>query len=195
MAKRKSKIPKRFKSTPISAEKTKSRKINLSTRETDVTDSLAKDFRDVDFKSDLEESYRELVKKILSSIKRKYSKVTPDKYFYNTKPDLKKKTPRIKLWIRVHDEQKGNSVLELTLKRKQITTRDDWEKLIRKSHKGYHSIHKIITQNLLPAINNKRGDEWKFISVVGWTGDNDNRQNRNTGKRMAGDKTTNKRRK
>jgi hypothetical protein len=104
------------------------------------------------------------------ALRRKYKKVTPARYFFNVAADKKGKFNAIKLWILIHDVNKGYSIFSFIMRRKINLTMGQWFKYWSVPHPGYKaSIYSSVTNGILPAINNKNGTEWAFKSLLGWT--------------------------
>jgi hypothetical protein len=111
-------------------------------------------------------------------IRRKYKKVNRDRFFYNKKRDLSGRYNRIKCWFLIHDSEKGYSVFPIEFKRHQLMTVPTWTRLLNHDiHDGiskpptpgvYESIFSIFTQKILPAINVRSGNTWKFKALIGW---------------------------
>jgi hypothetical protein len=116
------------------------------------------------------------IKRYLLKLRRRYKKVSEFRYFYNRKPELKKRFWKIHTYILMHDENFGYSIMTPILKtREKIKLsvgqwRDLWSK--KKVYRGVKlpALFDIVVTAIIPAINNKRGSEWKFVSLIGWSG-------------------------
>lgn len=106
----------------------------------------------------------------LKEIMRHYKKIDPHKFLYNRKPELAKKYKRIRVWFLINDKERGYSVMRMEFKRKEHMRVSEWVKAFRARYKGRESLYNIITQAVLPAINNKGGNAWSFVSLLAWTG-------------------------
>lgn len=115
----------------------------------------------------------------VESIIRKYKHVNPEKYLYNNKTELKRTYKRIKVWFLIHDEQRGYSIMNMEFKRVLPMNVAQWSDMYKKGYGSYNSLYNIFTQAVLPAINNKGGNQWRFISLLCWTGVNDLRRAKN----------------
>lgn len=144
------------------------------------------------------------LKQKLREIRRKYKYVNNHRFFYNKKEDLKGQFNRIKCWFLIHDLEKGYSIFPIEFKRAQLMTVPVWTGLLSKDYVDgssgypspgvYESIFKIFTQKILPAINVRSGNQWKFKTLIGWTAwADDFRQGRDTDTRTTGNKATKKR--
>lgn len=106
----------------------------------------------------------------LKQIKRKFSKVSPFRFFYNRKTDLSKHYPRILCWFLIHDVDRGYNIFPIEFKRKMRLGVGQWRTLFQTAVGDYKPLFEIFTQSILPAINNKSGAQWKFTALIGWTG-------------------------
>lgn len=132
---------------------------------------------------------RERVKEII----RRYKHVNGQKFCYNSDAELKRRYKRITVWYLIHDKERGYSVMKLQFKRIMPMNVDTWARLHREAIGEYKSLYSILTQAILPAINNKGGNAWKFISLLAWAGASDNRPAKNTAASRGRNKTTKKR--
>ncbi len=126
-------------------------------------------------------------------ITRKYKKVNAQKFLFNTKKDLKRRYKRIKAWFLIHDEERGYSIMSMEFKRKEIMSVAEWTALFKTPRGNYQSLYNIFTQAVLPAINNKGGNQWHFVSLLAWTGLLDIRQAKNSTAPRKWDTTAKKR--
>lgn len=133
------------------------------------------------------------IRKRLAQLKRRYSKVTSFKFFYNRKPELKKKYHAIFVWFLIQEPDRGYSIFPFIAQRKKFFTVREWVKLMQHPFGGYDSIYSVFTQAVLPAINNRSGSQWRFVSLIGWAGKSDIRKNNDTSKRSRRNKTPKKR--
>lgn len=106
----------------------------------------------------------------VAGIIRKYKHVSPHKFFYNDKSDLRERYTKIKVWYLIHDPLRGYSVLNMDFRRKEPMTVSEWGRMHKERVGKYDSLYNVFTQAVLPAINNKGGNAWRFISLLGWTG-------------------------
>lgn len=127
------------------------------------------------------------------AIIRKYKRVNNKRFLYNEKRELKGRYSRIKVYFLIHDEKRGYSIFPFEFKRAMLFSVPEWTKLLTKPLGKYDSLYSIFTQAVLPAINNKGGSRWRFISLLGWTGVHDLRQGKHSTKRKSGNKATKKR--
>lgn len=137
------------------------------------------------------------------AIKRRYKFVTSKRFLYNKKAELRRKYVRVRIWWLIHDPDRGYSIFPMEFKRaaRRLTV-EQWATLIKD---GLHlpsrpptpdflePIITIFKQAVLPAINNKGGSKWRFISLMAWTGADDIRQGKHSAARPARHKTTKKR--
>jgi hypothetical protein len=128
----------------------------------------------------------------VKQIIRKYKHINPSRFVYNKKSEYSKKYKRIRVWFLIHDKKRGYSIFIYELKRKSIFSVIEWTGLLQKNYGGYESIYSVFTQSILPAINNKSGAAWRFISLIAWTGLNDIRQVKNPAGSMRGNKAVKK---
>lgn len=140
----------------------------------------------------------------LREIRRKYKKVNAHRFFYNKKKDLSGSYNRIKCWFLIHDMEKGYSIFPIEFKRGQLMTVPIWTRLLTEDYVDgiskhpspgvYESIFRIFTQKILPAINVRSGNQWKFKTLIGWSAYTDDfRQGKDSPTHTAGNKTTKKR--
>lgn len=129
----------------------------------------------------------------IRAIIRKWKFVTSKRFLYNKKTELRRRTKRIKVWFLIHDADRGYSIFAFEFKRKIAFNVADWTALFQRKHKGYDSLYSIFTQAVLPAINNKGGSHWRFISLLAWTGLHDIRQGKDSAADRGRDKATKKR--
>lgn len=144
------------------------------------------------------------LKSKLREIRRKFKKVNSRRFFYNKKSDLAGRYNRIKCWFLIHDKEKGYSIFPIEFKRGQLMTLPIWTRLLTEDYVDgiskhpspgvYESIFRIFTQKILPAINVRSGNQWRFKTLIGWTAYTDDfRPDKNSAARTSGDKTTKKR--
>lgn len=108
----------------------------------------------------------------LKKIKRKYKHISPRRFLYNDKQALKQRYKFIKVWFLIHDEKLGYSIMLTTFRRKKSFSVRQWSKAFSLPDiVGTKALFVIYTVDILPAINNKGGNHWRFKSVIGWTGD------------------------
>jgi len=149
-------------------------------------------FDDLDVSQNQEDVYNDTLKRFLNGLKRRYKKVTPKRFLYNTSADLRKKYSSIKVNALLYSTEKGYSMMAFDQRTKKALSLSQWTTKFTRETKAYgHSVHNILTQRILPAIRNKSGDDWRFISLIGWSG-NAIQQAKNTNKSKR-DKTTKKR--
>jgi len=112
------------------------------------------------------------IKRHFKKLRRKYSKITPYRYFYNRKTDLnlRKKFSEIVVWFLIHDVERGHSIFTFNYRRKILSNIAEWRKRFTKTIEGYEPLMTVFTQSVLPAINNKTGANWQFKTLIGWTG-------------------------
>lgn len=130
-------------------------------------------------------------------IRRKFKHVNSFRYFYNNKRDLQRRIHRVKIWFLIHDMEKGYSIFPMEFKRAMSMSVESWRKLFTKQitigGKTYDPIFPIFVLKVLPAINVRNASEWKFKTVIGWTGWNDIRQTRHSNTRKKRHSTAKKR--
>lgn len=159
----------------------------------DLGDYIAALFDNLGVSQQEQDQYNGTLAKALNRIKRQYKKVSPKKFFYNTKRDLNKKYKRIQMHLLVHSSISGYSILATNRGSKKSISVGQWANRFNHETKAYGiSTYDAITQNLLPAIRNKSGDDWRFISLIGWNGYDDFSKDKHTNKRK-GNKTAKKR--
>lgn len=129
---------------------------------------------------------------------RQYAHVNNHRYLYNKKSELKGRFTHVKCWFLIHDSERGYSIFPFTFKRKAMFTIPQWTRLFKSVVGEYQPLISIFTQAVLPAINNKGGSNWRFKSLLCWTGITmDNRdalsKTKNTAKRRRRNTTTKKR--
>jgi len=111
----------------------------------------------------------------VAELRRKYKHVNPFKFFYNKAGELKARYKRIRVWYLIHDKDIGYSVMRMDYKRLMTMNVSKWTELHRTKVGEYNSLYSIFTQAVLPAINNKGGNQWRFKSLIGWAGLSDSR--------------------
>lgn len=129
------------------------------------------------------------IKQRLKALKRRYSKVSPKKFFYNEKRELKRSYSRIHTWFLIQDQERGYSIFPFDVQRKTAFTVAEWTKLFKHPYGGYESIYSVFTQAVLPAINNRSGASWRFIALIGWAGKHDLPKTKDTAGNRRGNKT------
>lgn len=110
------------------------------------------------------------LRKRVQEIIRRYKHVNAQKFCYNKKSELNRKFKRIRVWYLIHDKARGYSVLKMEYKRIMPMNVETWARLHRKPVGNYQPLYNIFTQAILPAINNKGGNSWAFISLLAWAG-------------------------
>jgi hypothetical protein len=113
---------------------------------------------------------KDRVKQIIGA----YKKITHEKFLYNKRDDLRKRYHRIRVWYLLNSKARGYSIMRMEFTRKVHFGIHQWHTLFAKGittkERRYDSLHSIFTQAVLPAINAKGGNDWRFISVLCWTG-------------------------
>src|SRR5438045_3509088 len=110
------------------------------------------------------------IKQRLKQLKRRYAKVSRQKFFYNNKRELSARYSAIYVWWLIQDNERGYSIFPFTAQRKLAFTVAEWTKLFKHPYGGYESIYSVFTQAVLPAINVRSGSSWRFVSLIGWSG-------------------------
>lgn len=106
----------------------------------------------------------------VQAVIRRYKYVDKNRFVYNQKSETKGTFNKIKVWLLIHDEQRGYSIFEFNMQRRSMFTIKDWQRLFKEPHSGYkESLYTVITQSILPAINNRAGSEWVFKTLLAWT--------------------------
>lgn len=146
--------------------------------------------------AETEDVYRQTLKKAINSILRKYKKIADSRFLYNTSGDLRKKYQKIVIHALIHSQELGYSVFSYTQSRGKKTKLDpkQWTTKLKRETKAYgDSAYNVLTQKILPSINNRGGAEWRFISLLAWNGDNGLSKDKNTNTSKGRNKTTKKR--
>lgn len=134
------------------------------------------------------------LKQRIAEVIRKYKHIDKNRFVYNRKPELKGRFNAIRVWILINDASRGYSIFSFRMQRKLILGVKEWERFFNTPLDGYkHSLYTNITQGILPAINNKSGTEWRFISLLAWTRGDDLHRRKNTAKSHTGHKAAKKR--
>ena len=109
----------------------------------------------------------------LNTIRRKYKKVSPVRFFYNKPKELKQRYKQILVWFLIHDEQRGHSIFSPRFRVGDSLSVNQWAQRFSAKVKDLRPLLEVLTQSILPAINAKGGKDWKFKAVIGWTGHNE----------------------
>ena len=121
------------------------------------------------------------ISKKIARLKRRYSKVTSYKFFYNKVEDLRIRRPEIICWIILHSNSYGYSLMEdLKFEYKQGRTGLEWGDALNPK-KGWTSkkdgtrwsLFRVFIEKILPSINKNKGpaEQWRFHSFVGFAYD------------------------
>lgn len=124
---------------------------------------------------------------------RRYKKINGHKFVYNKRSDLQARYFRIQVWFLIHDADKGYSIFPFIFRRKVAFSVPQWTRLFKTPLGDYNALFSIFTQAILPAINNKGGNNWTYKALLAWTGIHDLRpaEDSNTSRRR--NKTVKKR--
>lgn len=114
------------------------------------------------------------IKDKINRLKRRYKKITNKRFVYNKKVELTRSYKSIVCWYLINDQAKGYSIFRCPFRRKEPMTVSQWVRYfthsLKRGDRRLAPLHEILTQTILPAINNKGGNEWRFISLIAWTG-------------------------
>jgi hypothetical protein len=106
-----------------------------------------------------------------AQLKRRYKHISPDRFLYNKKSELRLRWRIITAWFVIHDEGRGFSIMNMDFRRKERPGVRQWLKgFTRPGIVGEVSLMHVFTQLVLPAINNKGGASWRFKALLAWTG-------------------------
>lgn len=121
------------------------------------------------------------ISKKLNRLKRRYSKVTDYKFFYNRAADLRMRRPEIQAWIILHSNAYGYSLMEdLKFTYKQGRTALEWAEAfdpkrgwVSRQDGSRWSLFRVFIEKIIPSINKNKGptEQWKFHSFVGFAYD------------------------
>lgn len=107
----------------------------------------------------------------LAALKRKYQKVSPQRFFYNKGSELRRKYTHIVVWFLIYDPPSDrNSIFSPTFRVKDGLSIAEWAARFNDVVKNYVPLLTVLAKNILPAINAKGGREWQFKAVIGWAG-------------------------
>ena len=108
----------------------------------------------------------------LLKLRRRYKKVSKERFFYNNFSELKAEYSSISCWFLIHDDRIGYSIMNMSFRvsRESPLPVGIWAQRFTTNVMGWDSLFFIFTQKVLPAINNRGGNQWKFKSLIGWTG-------------------------
>lgn len=106
----------------------------------------------------------------IAEIVRRYKHVNKKKFFYNKPVELRRTYRRISVWYLIQDPERGYSIMNMEYKRLLAMHVGTWAKLHQEGIGSYASLYSVFTQSVLPAINNKGGNKWRFVSMLGWAG-------------------------
>lgn len=126
----------------------------------------------------------------VQAIIRKWEYVNAQKFLYNDKRELRQYYKKIKVWYLIHDSERGYSIINLTFNRKEQMSVAQWSTLHKKRVGNYDSLYNVFTQAILPAINNKGGNAWRFISLLCWTGQDELQRAKDTASPKRRNKTS-----
>lgn len=106
----------------------------------------------------------------VKEITRKYKHINGHRFVFNKRSELKGRFTHIKCWFLIHDSERGYSIFPFTFKRKAMFSVPEWTRLFKRAVGSYQPLMSIFTQAVLPAINNKGGNNWRFKALLCWTG-------------------------
>lgn len=108
----------------------------------------------------------------LKKILRRYKKISPKRFLYNDRRALKQSYKHIRAWFLIHDDTLGYSIMMVAFRRKESYHVESWTEAFNAAgFVGTESLFRIYTTRILPAINAKGGNHWRFKSLIGWSGD------------------------
>ena len=110
------------------------------------------------------------IREKLRGIIRRYKHINPHKYLYNRKSDLQGRFTHITIWVLLHDDKLGYSIFRYVQRRKDPRNVAQWTALFTSAEAPHFSLYQVLTQVILPAGLNRTGKNWKFKSLLCWTG-------------------------
>ena len=112
---------------------------------------------------------QQTLKERCQAIIRRFKYVDRSRFVYNDKSELKSSFSSIRIYCLIFDNEKGYSIFDFAVQRKILMPRLTWKKYFSEPVEGYeNSIYSIITQHILPGINNRSGTEWVLKTILCW---------------------------
>lgn len=115
----------------------------------------------------------------IGALRSRYKFISPSRFLYNDNKELRRRYKKIQVWFLITDTGLGASIHPPTFGRAKAYSVKQWEKAFTvPGIVGEVSVMGIYTGTILPAMNAKGGRDWKFSSVIAWTGIHEDRKDK-----------------